>query len=71
MKLDLINEKVYLEIKRIITGRQQNKKAKDDCILDYNGNILIWNEEIVPRSDGKYPKKPDIFWMNKQKRKDL
>ena len=34
-------------------------------VVQNNNFLMIYNSEIMPRSDGRYQKKPDVFIVNK------
>ena len=61
---DKVAEEVWKAIKTKITKVKWMNKPITEKIFGYKGIVMYWNKEIMPRNDGKYPKKPDITVIN-------
>ncbi len=70
-KHDHIGIIIWEGLIRKYTGNKQYKKPPYETVFQYNDITMIWNKQIMPKSDGLYHKRPDIYVIDKKNKTGL
>ncbi|GAB1219862.1 hypothetical protein ENUP19_0046G0003 [Entamoeba nuttalli] len=70
-KHDNIGIIIWEGLIRKYTGNNQYKKPPYETVFQYKDITMIWNKQIMPKSDGQYHKRPDIYVLDKKNKTGL
>ncbi|BFU19533.1 hypothetical protein, conserved [Entamoeba histolytica] len=70
-KHDYIGIIIWEGLIRKYTGNKQYKKPPYETVFQYKDITMILNKQIMPKSDGQYHKRPDIYVIDKKNKTGL